>query len=55
MARLGYFLSCEEFGPNIEQCVDAGYDELYVSQIGPENAGFFKFYGDTILPRLGAA
>jgi G6PDH family F420-dependent oxidoreductase len=36
----------------IEQYFDAGYDELYVSQVGPENDGFFKFYGETILPKL---
>ncbi|ETK31744.1 LLM class F420-dependent oxidoreductase [Microbispora sp. ATCC PTA-5024] len=36
----------------IRQYVDAGYDEVYVSQIGPEQDGFFSFYSSEILPRL---
>ena len=31
---------------------DAGYDEVYVQQIGPEQEGFFRFYEDEILPKL---
>jgi G6PDH family F420-dependent oxidoreductase len=33
---------------------DAGYDEIYVNQIGPEQEGFFEFYADKVLPRLRA-
>ncbi|MEW9534631.1 TIGR03557 family F420-dependent LLM class oxidoreductase [Microbispora sp. NPDC049125] len=36
----------------VRQFVDAGYDEVYVSQIGPEQDGFFSFYSKEVLPRL---
>ncbi|GAA2823135.1 TIGR03557 family F420-dependent LLM class oxidoreductase [Kitasatospora sp. CM 4170] len=32
--------------------VDAGFDEVYVGQIGPEQEGFFDFYREQVLPRL---
>jgi len=32
--------------------VDAGYDEVYVQQIGPEQDGFFDFYAERVLPEL---
>ncbi|MBO1335710.1 TIGR03557 family F420-dependent LLM class oxidoreductase [Streptomyces sp. VRA16 Mangrove soil] len=32
--------------------VDAGFDEVYVGQIGPDQQGFFDFYRSEILPRL---
>jgi alkanesulfonate monooxygenase SsuD/methylene tetrahydromethanopterin reductase-like flavin-dependent oxidoreductase (luciferase family) len=32
--------------------LDAGYDEVFVNQIGPEQQGFFEFYGREILPQL---
>jgi hypothetical protein len=31
---------------------EAGFDELYVNQIGPEQEGFFAAYRDHILPRF---
>ena len=31
---------------------DAGFDELYIQQIGPEQDGFFETYSREILPRL---
>jgi G6PDH family F420-dependent oxidoreductase len=31
---------------------DAGYDEVYVQQIGSEHEGFFRFYEKEILPKL---
>ena len=34
--------------------VDAGYDEVFVNQIGPEQKGFFEFYGREILPQVAA-
>jgi len=34
---------------------DAGYDEVYISQIGPEQEGFFEFYASQVLPRLRSA
>ncbi|QGG95722.1 TIGR03557 family F420-dependent LLM class oxidoreductase [Actinomarinicola tropica] len=31
---------------------EAGYDEVYIHQIGPEQEGFMRFYRDEVLPRL---
>ena len=31
---------------------DAGYDEVYINQIGPGQLGFFDFHGERILPQL---
>jgi G6PDH family F420-dependent oxidoreductase len=46
-------------GPDLEQhaaalqaFADAGVDELYVSQIGPEQTGFFEAWAPAILPRF---
>jgi hypothetical protein len=36
----------------LRQFVDAGYDEVYVQQIGPEQEGFFEFYAQHVLPEL---
>lgn len=36
----------------VQQYVDAGYDEVYVGQIGPDQDGFFAFYEREVLPRL---
>jgi coenzyme F420-dependent glucose-6-phosphate dehydrogenase len=30
----------------------AGFTELYVHQVGPDQEGFFRFYADEVLPRL---
>jgi hypothetical protein len=30
----------------------AGFDELYVNQIGPEQDAFFAAYGEHVLPRV---
>jgi G6PDH family F420-dependent oxidoreductase len=45
-------------GPDVERHVsairayaDAGFDELYVGQIGPEQDAFFEAYRDRVLPR----
>jgi len=32
--------------------VDAGFDEVYVNQIGPDQEGFFSFYAEQVLPEL---
>jgi G6PDH family F420-dependent oxidoreductase len=37
----------------IEKYRDAGYDELYVGNMGPHFLEMIKFYGDEILPSLG--
>ena len=36
----------------IEKFVAAGYDHVYVHQIGPDQEGFFRFYEREILPRF---
>jgi hypothetical protein len=36
----------------IRQYVDAGFDEVYVNQIGPEQDAFFDFYQREVLPRV---
>lgn len=46
-------------GPDLDQHVraieayrDAGFDELYIGQIGPDQQGFFTAYRDEVLPRF---
>jgi G6PDH family F420-dependent oxidoreductase len=46
-------------GPDVDRHVqairayaDAGFDELYVSQIGPQQDAFFSAYRDHVLPQL---
>ena len=34
----------------IQQYVAAGYDHVYVHQVGPEQEGFFQFYAQEVLP-----
>jgi G6PDH family F420-dependent oxidoreductase len=36
----------------IQEYVDAGYDHVYVHQIGPDQEGFFGFYEREVLPRF---
>jgi G6PDH family F420-dependent oxidoreductase len=36
----------------IRPYIEAGYDEVYVNQIGPDQDGFFDFYRTEVLPRL---
>ena len=38
----------------IQEYVDAGFDEVYVSQVGPEQEGFLDFYQREVLPAFGA-
>lgn len=37
----------------IQEYVDAGYDRVYVYQIGPDQEGFFDFYEREVLPCFG--
>jgi hypothetical protein len=37
---------------SIRQYLDASLDEVYVSQIGNDQAGFFEFYRRELAPRL---
>ena len=34
---------------------DAGFDEVYINQAGPDQDGFFEFYAGQVLPRLRGA
>jgi coenzyme F420-dependent glucose-6-phosphate dehydrogenase len=36
----------------IRAYVDAGYDHVYVHQVGPDQDGFFRFYQDQVLPKV---
>jgi G6PDH family F420-dependent oxidoreductase len=36
----------------IQAFIDAGYDHVYIHQIGHDQSGFFDFYADKILPEL---
>jgi G6PDH family F420-dependent oxidoreductase len=39
---------------SIQPYVDAGYDEIYVTQVGPDQEGFLRFYEREVLPHFGA-
>jgi hypothetical protein len=48
-------------GPDLERHVqtiqefeDAGFDELYIQQIGPTEERFFEKYASEVLPRFAA-
>ena len=37
---------------SIKAFVDAGYDHVYIHQIGPDQDGFFNFFEKELAPRL---
>ena len=37
----------------IQAYLDAGYDHVYVHQVGPDQEGFFRFYQERVLPEFG--
>jgi G6PDH family F420-dependent oxidoreductase len=39
----------------IQEYVDAGFDEVYVAQVGPDQRGFLEFYAKEILPHFALA
>jgi G6PDH family F420-dependent oxidoreductase len=43
----------EQHLASIREYFDAGYDHVYVHQIGPDQEGFFRFYEQEVLPKLG--
>ena len=43
----------EKHVESLKPYLEAGYDELYVTQIGPEQEGFLRFYAKEVVPRLG--
>jgi coenzyme F420-dependent glucose-6-phosphate dehydrogenase len=38
----------------IRRYIDAGFDHVYIHQVGPDQAGFMRFYEREILPRFKA-
>jgi hypothetical protein len=44
----------ERHAAAIDAYVEAGYDHVYVHQVGLDQEGFFRFYAEEILPRFGA-
>ena len=36
----------------LRQYVDAGFDEIHIGQIGPDQQGFYDFYANELVPRL---
>jgi len=42
----------EEHLATIQDYVDAGIDEIYISQMGPDQEGMIRFYEREVLPRL---
>ncbi|TDC23591.1 TIGR03557 family F420-dependent LLM class oxidoreductase [Streptomyces sp. 8K308] len=42
----------EEHVRSLAACHDAGFDHVYVNQIGPDMAGFFDLYRTKVLPQL---
>ena len=39
----------------LQEVVDAGFDEVYVGQIGPDHSGFVDFYAREVLPHFTGA
>jgi G6PDH family F420-dependent oxidoreductase len=37
----------------IQKYVDAGFDHIYIHQVGPDQQGFFAFYEESLQPALG--
>ena len=36
----------------IKQYIDAGFDHVYIHQVGPDQEGFINFYQREILPQF---
>ncbi|HEX4786845.1 MAG TPA: TIGR03557 family F420-dependent LLM class oxidoreductase [Actinospica sp.] len=54
-ATAGHFVLGDDPDEHLKQIAeyaDAGFDEIFVNQIGPEYQGFFEFYSREILPKL---
>lgn len=37
---------------SIKEYIDAGFDHVYIHQVGPDQAGFINFYQREILPQF---
>jgi coenzyme F420-dependent glucose-6-phosphate dehydrogenase len=42
----------DQHADSIQQYADAGFDHVYVHQVGPDQEGFFQFYERELLPRF---
>lgn len=42
----------ERHRTGIQEFIDAGFDHVYIHQIGPDQEGFFQFYQKEILPKF---
>jgi coenzyme F420-dependent glucose-6-phosphate dehydrogenase len=42
----------ERHRARIREYADAGFDHVYVHQVGDDQEGFFRFYADEVLPKL---
>lgn len=42
----------EQHIAGVKEFTDAGYNHVYVHQIGPDQEGFFRFYEQEVLPKL---
>jgi hypothetical protein len=38
----------------LQQFIDAGFEDVYVHQVGPDQEVFFQFYEQELLPRFAA-
>jgi len=45
----------ERYLAAIAEFAEAGYDHVYLHQVGPDQEGFFDFYAAEVMPRLGVA
>lgn len=39
----------------IKEFVDAGFDHVYVHQVGPQQDEFFRFYSEKVIPEFGTS
>lgn len=42
----------EKYAEKIKEFADAGFDEVYVQQIGPDQQGFFEFWAKQVVPLI---
>jgi alkanesulfonate monooxygenase SsuD/methylene tetrahydromethanopterin reductase-like flavin-dependent oxidoreductase (luciferase family) len=42
----------EAHAASLQAYIDAGYDQIYIQQIGPDQERFLTFYRDEVLPHL---
>jgi hypothetical protein len=42
----------ERYIAKVTQFLEAGYDHIYIHQIGPDQEGFLQFYARDVLPKL---